>query len=171
MISRFLYSRKKSKEHPPASVAAECLLRWCIILLLIKEVTRNKAGSSWKLGQEALDFHVCVYIYLCTYAASPFLSHLLIAPFFYHLERRWVKDTSESMLQACCAVCDDAFQLALGVSFYSGTSELISGSMRLEDVLQGALERLFCSANKGVIWFAEICEQNPNQITTLRLNL
>lgn len=75
------------------------------------------------------------------------------------------------MLQACCAVCDDAFQLALGVSFYSGTSELISGSMRLEDVLQGALERLFCSANKGVIWFAEICEQNPNQITTLRLNL
>ena len=74
----------------------------------------------------------------------------------------------ESMLAACCGVRDDAFQLASGVSFYSGTCELISVSMRLEDVLQGALERFFCSANKGVIWFAEICEQKPNQITTIR---
>lgn len=41
----------------------------------------------------------------------------------------------ESMLQACCGAHDDAFQLALGVSFSSGTSERISGSMRLEDVL------------------------------------
>lgn len=75
------------------------------------------------------------------------------------------------MLQACCGVCDDAFQLASGVSFYSGTSELISGSMRLEYVLQGALEGFFCSASKAVIWFAGICEQKPNQITTILLNV
>lgn len=107
------------------------------ILFLIREVTRNKAGSSRKLVREALEFRVCIYIfiYVCTCVASPFLNHLLIAPLFYHQERKCVKDTSESMLQACCAVCD-AFQLALGVSFYSGTSELIPVSMRLEDVLQ-----------------------------------
>lgn len=81
------------------------------------------------------------------------------------------KVQQEAVLQACCGVCDDAFQLASGVSFYSGTSELISVSMRLEDVLQGALERFLCSANKDVIWFAEVCGQNPNQITTVRLNM
>lgn len=56
----------------------------------------------------------------------------------------------EPMLQACCGISDDAFQLALGVSFYSRTSDLIPGSMRLGDVLQGALEGLFCSASEGV---------------------
>lgn len=76
------------------------------------------------------------------------------------------------MLQAHCGGRDDTFQLALGVSFYLGTSELIYCSMRLEDVLQGALERFFCPANKGVIWFAEICEQKlQNQIATICLNL
>lgn len=77
----------------------------------------------------------------------------------------------ESVPQTCCGVHADAFQLALGGSFYSGASELISGSVRVEDVLWRALEMFFWSASKGVIWFAEICEQKPNQITTIHLNL
>lgn len=61
------------------------------------------------------------------------------------------KVQQEAVLRAFCGVRDDAFQLASGVSFYSVTSELISVSMRLEDVLHGALERFLCSANKDVI--------------------
>lgn len=79
---------------------------------------------------------MCVYIYIFMHICCLSLPESPIdSTFLYHQERRCVKDTSELMLQACCAVCD-AFQLALGVSFYSGTSELILVSMRLEDVLQ-----------------------------------
>lgn len=54
--------------------------------------------------------------------------------------------------------------------FYSAISEVISGPVGLEGVLWGALEKFYCSANKGISWFAEICEPNPDQIT-IHLNL
>lgn len=77
----------------------------------------------------------------------------------------------EPMLQACCGARGDAFQLASGVSFYSAIAEIIFGPVGLEGVLWEAPEKFYCSANTGIIWFAEICEQNPNQITTIHLNL